>query len=260
MNILVTNDDGINVRGLHVLADTLAGLPDARVYVVAPDSQRTAASASMTIFKELKLTKVPASQFNGAVEAYACSGYPADCVKVGITMFKKRGIKFDMVCSGINHGSNTGIDTLYSGTVSAAKEGSLKGVQSFAFSVCDHEPKYFDAMESIIPQVINQCYGKFPLSVVINVNVPNVPKEEIQGIAITRTQGRRYEEDYIVERETDEYISMRVDASRFAEWKPTDDNDVSWVFKKYISIAPVQTIVSTDEGLDTLRAMEFKYE
>lgn len=260
MNILVTNDDGISVQGLHVLADTLAKLPGAKVYVVAPDSQRTAASHGMTLFKPLKLTKVNAGEFNGAVEAYACSGYPADCVKVARALFAKRGITFDMVCSGINHGSNLGVDTLYSGTVSAAKEAAIHGIPAFAFSVCSHFPEHFEAFEKLIPDVITKCYGKFPADVVINVNVPNIPLAELGGIAVTRTDGRRYTELYSPKEETDEYVMMNVDADLFTDWQPTEDNDVAWIFKKYVTVAPIQALVSTTKGLEELKTMEFEYE
>ena len=260
MNILVTNDDGISVKGLHVLADALAKFPDTAVYVVAPDSQRTAASHGMTLFKPLKLTKVPANEFNGAIEAYACSGYPADCVKVARALYAKRGIYFDMVCSGINHGSNLGVDTLYSGTVSAAKEAAINGIPAFAFSVCSHEPEYFEVFEKLIPDVIQKCFGKFSPDVVINVNVPNIPMSDIQGVAVTKTEGRRYAELYDLREETNEYLMMNVDAQKFSDWLPIEDNDVTWVFKNYVTIAPIQAIVATEKGLEELKKIEFRYE
>ena len=111
MNILLANDDGIDARGIHELADALKGLGD--LYISAPDSQRSASGHGITVSQPITVTE---TTFPGATGAFRMSGTPADCVKLGVKLLQKEGIKIDMVFSGINHGGNLGTDTLYAGT------------------------------------------------------------------------------------------------------------------------------------------------
>ena len=120
MNILVANDDGIKARGIYELVRALSEKAD--IYVCAPDSQRSASGHGITVSKPITLEE---TEFDNAKLAFKISGTPADCVKIGMKILEQRNIKIDMVFSGINHGSNLGTDTLYSGTVSAAIEGTI---------------------------------------------------------------------------------------------------------------------------------------
>lgn len=139
MNILVTNDDGINASGICSLAEALSKVAD--VYVCAPHTQRSAAGHGITVSKPIEVEE---RTFARAAKAYAITGTPADCVKIGTKILREQDIKVDMVFSGINLGGNLGTDTLYSGTVSAAIEGSLCGIPSVAVSVNSHEATHFE--------------------------------------------------------------------------------------------------------------------
>ena len=134
MNILVANDDGIRARGLTELVRALSG--EASVYVCAPDGQRSASGHGITVSKYITVKE---EQVEGAEYALSTSGTPADCVKLGMKILSEKGVKIDMLFSGINHGGNLGTDVLYSGTVAAAMEGSICGVPSVAVSVDNHD-------------------------------------------------------------------------------------------------------------------------
>ena len=155
MNILLANDDGIDARGIHELADALKGLGD--LYISAPDSQRSASGHGITVSQPITVTE---TTFPGATGAFRMSGTPADCVKLGVKLLQKEGIKIDMVFSGINHGGNLGTDTLYSGTVSAALEGTICGIQSVAVSVNSHEVKTFEYAKILARRTCENVAGK----------------------------------------------------------------------------------------------------
>ena len=139
MNILVSNDDGIEAKGLHVLVDALSRVPGNQVYVAAPDGQRSACGHGISMFEMLKIDE---RQVPGAVWARAVSGTPADSVKFGMKyLAREENVRIDVVFSGINHGGNIGSDVHYSGTVSAAAEGLLCGVPAVAVSLGTHQQK-----------------------------------------------------------------------------------------------------------------------
>ena len=180
MNILVANDDGIQARGIKELAKALSQV--ATVYVCAPESQRSASGHGITVSKPIIIEE---DEFEYAEYALKISGTPADCVKIGMRSLEQKGIKVDMVFSGINHGGNLGTDTLYSGTVSAAMEGSLLGVPSVAVSVNSHEAEYFEYACELAVEAVKKAYDKMSPKTVLNINTPNLPKEEIKGLRFT---------------------------------------------------------------------------
>lgn len=194
MNILVVNDDGITEVGiLHLAAALRAGFPDATLYVCAPDRQRTAAGHGITVHESLYLQDW---EFPGAFQAWSCTGTPADCVKVAFRMLKRQGIKLDLVCSGINMGSNLGDDVFYSGTVSAAMEGSMCGIPSVAFSACSHTATHFEVFPTLVPSVCRCALEHASTEWILNVNVPDLPPERIQGMRFTRLGVREYTDDF----------------------------------------------------------------
>jgi 5'-nucleotidase len=151
--------------------------------------------------------------YPGAKLAYSCSGTPADCVKIGISLMSQRGVDIDLVCSGINHGANMGTDVFYSGTVAAAMEGRLMGVPGIAFSLCAHDGEHFEAFHDIVPEIVRKSYGKIPETSILNVNVPNLPSEDIKGILVTDVGVRRFEEEYRLVQQIErgdyyEYLSL----------------------------------------------------
>ncbi len=189
INILVTNDDGIEAEGIKRLVDALKD--KAAVYVCAPDGQRSASGHGITIGKPMSVTNV---EFEGATKAAKCSGTPVDCVKLGLKFFAKDGVKFDLLYSGINHGGNLGTDTLYSGTVGAAIEGALNGIPSVALSLNSHNPREFDYIIDMIKTTFDKVSKELKPGMVLNMNSPHLPKEEIKGTRITKLGKREYEE------------------------------------------------------------------
>lgn len=189
MNILVSNDDGINARGLKELVAALSQV--ANVYVAAPSVERSAAGHSITVRQAITIDEV---DFEGAVMGLKVSGTPADCVKLGLRYLEVRDIHIDFVYSGVNHGGNLGTDTLYSGTVAAAIEGALCGKPAVAVSCNSHEAAHFDVACALAVDVLPfiQKYVGNPIT--LNINTPNLPKEEIKGVKFTRLGVRGYEE------------------------------------------------------------------
>ena len=190
MNILVSNDDGINARGIKELVEALSEVAD--VYVCAPDGQRSAFSHAITTGRSIHASQV---DFENAVAAFAMTGTPADCVKIGYRILRARGIKIDMVFAGINHGSNLGTDTLYSGTVSAAIEGTICGVPAVAVSVGSHQAEYFEYAKKLAVRAVTGSEGKMTPDMVLNINVPNIPAEQVKGVKYTVIGERDYDED-----------------------------------------------------------------
>ena len=189
MNLLLANDDGIQARGLKELAAALS--EQGTVYIAAPDGQRSASGHSITVSRPVRLTEVP---YEGAAGALAISGTPADCVKLGIRYFAAKNIPIDVVFSGINHGGNLGTDTLYSGTVSAAIEGALCGKPSVAVSVNSHQPVYFGGACRLAVQMLQVLKERDLGVTTLNLNVPDLPEEQIKGVRYTRLGMREYDE------------------------------------------------------------------
>ena len=182
MRILLSNDDGYFAPGLAQLAASLAGLGD--ITVVAPEVNRSGASNSLTLDRPMHLRRAP----NGYMYV---SGTPSDCVHLAVTGLLDH--QPDMVVSGINLGANMGDDTIYSGTVAAATEGYLLGVPSVAISLASFAGKNFVTAGRMARELVER-FSKTPFAepVLLNVNVPDVPYDELRGIQVTRL-GRRHE-------------------------------------------------------------------
>lgn len=190
MKILVANDDGIKAEGLNVLVKHLAKVGE--VFVVAPDSQRSGASHSITMNKKLYFAE---EKVDGATKAYSFTGTPADCVKLGLELLKNDGIEIDYVLSGINHGGNLGTDTLYSGTVGAAREGLINGKMSIAVSVNSHEPKHgFEYAAKLAADTVSklEAVKRDEVICMLNINAPDLPAEDIKGLKVTKLGIRDY--------------------------------------------------------------------
>ena len=218
MNILISNDDGVNARGLRELIRALHEEAGAKIYVCVPDGQRSASGHGITMNKPITVAE---ANLEHVELAYMTSGLPADCVKVGMEFLRRAGIHIDVVYSGINHGGNLGTDTLYSGTVSAAVEGSLCGKPSVAVSVDSHQAEHFDyacqlavnAAKALEKQIES---GTADHRVVLNINTPNKPREEIKGLRYTKLGPREYEEIFVPEHvDSDEALARR-EAARAA--------------------------------------------
>lgn len=184
MIILVCNDDGIRSDGIQALARAVDTLGD--VYVVAPDREQSAVSHSLTLHRPLRVEQI-------ATHQYAVDGTPTDCVNLAVS-----GIlpgRPGLVLSGINKGANMGDDITYSGTVSAAMEGTLLGIPSIALSLVARDDFDFEPAAAFAAQLAAQVITHpFPVDTLLNVNVPAIPRERMQGVRVTRQGKRRYSE------------------------------------------------------------------
>lgn len=193
MKILVSNDDGYLATGINVLTDALEQVAD--VVVVAPDRNRSAASSSLTLHTPLRVTEF-------AKNRYKVDGTPSDCVHLALTGFLEH--EPDLVVSGINHGANLGDDVIYSGTVAAALEGRFLGLPTIAVSLVGQNLKHFDAAARVASELVQKIdrAGLAP-DVVLNLNVPNRPFDELQGLRATRL-GFRHKSEQIL-KDSDPY-------------------------------------------------------
>ena len=187
MRILISNDDGVFAPGIRALAKELATI--AEIEVVAPDRNRSGASNSLTLSRPISIKQLE----NGY---YSVEGTPTDCVHVALTGFFDT--PFDMVVSGINDGANLGDDTLYSGTVAAAMEGRYLGLPAIAISMAGDQVHYYESAAVIAKQLVMQLQiNGLPAQTILNVNVPNVRLEQIEGMQVTRLGTRHCAEPVI---------------------------------------------------------------
>jgi 5'-nucleotidase len=193
LKILISNDDGIFALGVRTLANTLAQASH-QVTVVCPDRERSATGHGLTLHQPIRAEEVD-SVFHPAVIAWSCSGTPADCVKFALSAVLTS--RPDFVLSGINHGPNLGTDVLYSGTVSAAMEGSLEGIPSIALSLASFTTEEFQPAADFALKLIEKLgQAQLPQSTLLSVNIPPVATEKIAGILVTRQGLRRYIENF----------------------------------------------------------------
>ena len=182
--ILVTNDDGINAPGIRTLISVVKNIGD--VIVVAPDSPQSGMGHAITINSTLHSSRITPK--NSEIIEYSCSGTPADCVKLAINELMPR--KPDLCVSGINHGSNSSINVIYSGTMSAAIEAGIEGVPAIGFSLLDYSwnADFSHSKDFIRNITLNALNNGIPKGVVLNVNIPAVKKSDIKGVKICRQQ------------------------------------------------------------------------
>jgi 5'-nucleotidase len=186
MRILISNDDGYLAPGINALADALASVAD--IVVVAPDSNRSGASNSLSLDRPLSVTRAA----NGF---YFVNGTPTDCVHIALTgMLDYRP---DLIVSGINNGQNMGDDTLYSGTVAAATEGFLFGIPAIAFSQVEYGWAHVDSAARIARDLVLRRFDELPSPYLLNVNIPNLPYEQLTTMAATRL-GRRHQAEPVI--------------------------------------------------------------
>lgn len=233
MNILITNDDGINADGIRKLAKEISKF--ANVYVVAPEGQRSATGHSITIHNPIMVQE---TYMGENIKAYSISGTPADCVKVGIEAIFK-DVNFDLVLSGINNGSNLGTDVIYSGTVSAAIEGLILNKPSIAISYNQFEAKsevYEQAAKHVV-RLIENFKDKLNLlnDCILNVNIPNT---EIKGWKVTKLGERKY--DNVMEERISPFGQKYFwIGGNIKEVDQDEDSDITCVNSGCISITPI---------------------
>ncbi|MDX2244331.1 MAG: 5'/3'-nucleotidase SurE [Leptolyngbyaceae cyanobacterium bins.302] len=263
MNLLISNDDGIQAIGIRTLANQLAAAGH-QVTVVCPDRERSATGHGLTLHQPIRANPVEAL-FHPSVRAWACSGTPADCVKLALWALLDQ--KPDLVLSGINHGANLGTDVLYSGTVSAAMEGLVEGIPAIAFSLTSFTSRDFAPAAHFAQTLVAQL-EVCPLAelLLLNVNVPAVSQSEIAGVAVTRQGIRRYVD--VFEKRIDprgktyywlagELLEDVEDSPDFAEYAMTD---VQAIRQNYITVTPLQYNLTSVKGLTALQNQTLTFD
>lgn len=252
LRILISNDDGINSSGIYHLANSLSKI--GKVTVVAPESERSASGLSITMHKPLRSKSV--NFFGHGIEAWCINGTPSDCVKFALESLLEE--KPDLVVSGINHGSNLGTDVLYSGTVSAAIEGAINGIPSIALSLCCHDNCDFSTFAKYSSTLCNQLYSNgIEKSIVLNINFPYLPDEEIKGIRVTRLGVRRYRNCF-VERKDPRGKSYYWLAGELDDGDNDEESDVNAINNNYISITPIKIDLTSNEMISKMKKWKFK--
>ena len=229
MHILVSNDDGYNAKGLEALVEALRDLAD--ITVIAPEVNHSGASNSLTLSRPLAVRHAP----NGFIYV---NGTPSDCVHIAMTGLLDR--RPDLIVSGINNGANMGDDTLYSGTVAAAAEGFLFGIPAIAFSLVERGWKHLDCAASyarrIVEHQINQPLAHLSL---LNVNFPDLPEEQIKGIATTRL-GKRHPSQPVIPTLTPSGETVYWIGPAGHALDAADGTDFDAVDQGYVSVTPLR--------------------
>jgi 5'-nucleotidase len=242
--ILVVNDDGVTAPGIKNLVE--AARRYGQVIVVAPDSPQSGMGHAVTLNKPLRMNKV--DEF-GDIEGYQCSGTPVDCVKLAVDKVLHR--KPDLCLSGINHGSNSSVNILYSGTMSAAVEAAMEGIPSIGFSLCDYSWEAdFEASRKFASLIIEQVfqYG-LPRNTLLNVNIPKGSPGEVKGMKICRQAEAKWEEefDHRVDPNGRDYYWL---TGQFLNQDKGTDTDEWALANGYVSVVPVQYDLTAHHGIN----------
>jgi 5'-nucleotidase len=249
--ILVTNDDGIFAPGITFLAKVASKF--GRIIVVAPDKPQSGMGHAITINSTLRIQK---TNYHNAEIEYACSGTPVDCVKMAVNhILKKRP---DLVVSGINHGSNSSINVIYSGTMSAAIEGALEGTPSIGFSLCDYAMEAdFTQAEKFVSKIIEESLkNKMPKGICLNVNIPKLKAEDFKGIKVVRQARANWVERF--EERKDPYgRDYYWLTGEFVNFEPESIDTDEWALANgYISVVPTQADLTAHTSLTELKNFE----
>lgn len=245
--ILVTNDDGITAPGMRALIAVAEELGD--VIVVAPDSPQSGKGHAITVNNTLYINKISETE-------YSCSGTPVDCVKIAVhEIFKK---KPDLCISGINHGSNSSINVIYSGTMSAAVEAGIEGIPAIGFSLADfgwHAD--FEPTKAYVRQIIETVLeNKLPEGVVLNVNFPKTEGGKFSGIKICRQANARWIERFD-KRQTPYGRDYYWLTGEFINYDKGEDTDEWALNNGYVSVVPVQFDLTAHHAIQTLNQWNF---
>jgi len=234
--ILISNDDGVDAPGLRELINMLSPLGD--LLVVAPDAPRSGFSHALTVDYPLKIKKI---EETAGLTIYSCSGTPADCVKIAKSCLLPKTPS--LMVSGINHGSNSSINIIYSGTMGAAAEAAILGIPSIGFSLCDHsqDADFSDTVlygRAIAKEVLEK--GLAP-KISLNVNVPLLPKGEIKGVKICRQGIGQWNEIFEKKIDPDSGEELYwLDGYYVNEELDAEGTDETALKNGYISVVPVQ--------------------
>ena len=249
--ILIVNDDGINAPGIRKLISIMNDFGE--IVVVAPDGPQSGKGHAITIESTIRCDKVIID--NGPQIEYSCSGTPVDCVKLAVNKLITR--KPDLCVSGINHGSNSSINVIYSGTMSAAVEGALEGIPSIGFSLLDysHEADFSEGEKYIREITQSVLDNNLPDGVCLNVNIPkSVDDKEIKGVKVCRQAKANWVEEFD-EREDPKGRKYYWLTGKFINYDKGDDTDERALENHYISVVPVQFDVTAYHAISKLNTI-----
>lgn len=249
--ILVTNDDGVSAPGLKALVEAMTEI--GHVVVVAPDKPQSGMGHAITIGDPLRIEKV---NLFGSIEAYQCSGTPVDCVKLAKDKILMRNP--DLCVSGVNHGSNSSINVIYSGTMSAAVEACIESIPAIGFSLLDYsfEADFTASKHYAGIIALGLLKNGMPPGTLLNVNIPRLTLDDIKGLRICRQAHAKWEEDY------DERLDPRGNkyywlTGKFVNYDQGEDTD-EWALRQgYVSVVPVQFDLTAKHAIEF---MEKKWE
>lgn len=246
--IFITNDDGVDAKGINSIVDAMRGR--GRIVVIAPERPHSGMAHAITMYSPLYLRPVKIEE---DLEMYACSGTPVDCVKMAYDHLLAGSLP-DITISGINHGSNSAISILYSGTMGAAIEASFYNVPSIGFSLLDHhaEADFSTAVEYALQIIDKVMAGKIKTPLCLNVNIPAVPKEDIKGVMVCRQNQGFWREEFISRQDPrgKDYFWLTGD---FYNTEPEATDTDEWALaNNYISIVPVQVDMTNHKQVKEL--------
>lgn len=249
--ILVTNDDGITAPGIRALANAMEELGD--VWIVAPDSPQSGMGHAITINKPLRIDSLTIA---GKNMGFQCTGTPVDCVKIAMDKILPR--KPDLCVSGINHGSNSSINVIYSGTMSAAMEGAIEGLPSIGFSLLNYAlDADFTAAAAHAKAIAKKVLDNgLPKGVLLNVNIPNLPLDQIKGTKVCRQAIAKWVEDF-QERQDPYHRKYYWLTGKFVNYDKGEDTDEHALANGFVSIVPVQFDFTAHHAIASLNDLNF---
>lgn len=251
--ILVSNDDGINAAGILSLVAAMDGLGD--IVVAAPLTEQSAVGHAITMRDPVRARSWPFRGPSGQVTAFAVTGTPADCVKLGMDKLVPRTP--DLVVSGINHGPNTAVNIIYSGTVSAATEAAILGIPAIAFSHCRWGGGDFEASGRIARKIAGRVLkGGLSPGILLNVNIPDLPLCDIKGTMITRQARSKWKESFAERLDpfNEPYYWL---SGTFVNLDNGDNTDLFAVSNGWVSITPIQHDLTAYHALESLDSWEW---
>lgn len=251
--ILVTNDDGITAPGILTLIEIMSEIGE--VVVVAPEKPQSAMGHAITINNTLYLNHITSEKLG--VRQYSCSGTPVDCVKLAVNEILHR--KPDLCVSGINHGSNSSINVIYSGTMSAAIEAGMEGIPAIGFSLLDYDWNAdFNPVRNYVRRIVGQTLKNgLPDGIVLNVNFPQLPENEIKGIRICRQAKAQWVEKFDKRKSPmgRDYYWL---SGEFVNEDRGEDTDEWALSKGFVSIVPVHFDLTAHHAIQQLNTWDLK--
>jgi 5'-nucleotidase len=253
MKILLSNDDGIHARGIEELHNSIAHIGE--LHVCAPDTERSAAGHSITLTDPIKAMTV---EKDGKPFGTAVGGTPADSVKLGLCLLHKDNPP-DLVVSGINLGSNTGISVLYSGTVSAASEAVILGVPAIALSLCTYQNPYWETAAKVAAEIVEKvAKNPLPTGTLLNVNIPNVPLSGLKGMKAARMGRSRFVEKFTTHLDPrgNNYYWLDGELDLLDD---SSDTDVRVVQDGYVALTPIQIEMTSFHTMEQVETWNVEY-